>query len=226
MDKMLRASVSSSYLVTLALLALVATPIQAQDTASTTTSAAMSTASTSATPSSSTASSASAIVAPYMASCPTELELQITSCLDIVARDGAVLPCNADDWWCNCNNWQGIISCYQPCPNLQDQLDINWNQQNCQGQHGFANQFGGNSSGTYVGSKLSTTGSNGATRSIYSDMPVVTLDATASAWAWSSTASVSSQQRLSSSASRHFAIPAGILASSLVLVAASDFLIL
>ncbi|GAC93725.1 hypothetical protein PHSY_001290 [Pseudozyma hubeiensis SY62] len=164
-------------------------------------------------------------MAPYMVSCPAELELQIGICLDTVARDGAVLPCNADDWWCNCNNWQGVIACYQPCPDMQDQLDVEWNQQNCQGQHGFANLFGGNSSGTYLGSNIVTTGSNGATRAYYSAMPV-SSSATASAWTWTPTATGSSQQRSSSSAARHFSIPAGLLASSLALAAASGLLIL
>ncbi|CDR87446.1 uncharacterized protein SPSC_00548 [Sporisorium scitamineum] len=218
----------SSCVAIVALLSLVAAPIHAQNTASTRSVATSSTASVSATATIPAVPSASPTVAPYLAYCPAELELQITACLDTVARDGAVLPCNPDDWWCNCNNWQGILSCYQPCPNLQEQLDIDWNQQNCQGQHGFANFYGGNSTGTYLGSNITTTGSNGYTRSYYSEMPV-TSSSTASAWSWSSTASSSSKQRSSSSSaatSHHYAVPAGLVACSLAVVAAANFVLL
>ncbi|TKY84692.1 hypothetical protein EX895_006594 [Sporisorium graminicola] len=211
-----------------ALLALAADPVHAQSPASTGSAATSSTASVSATVTIPAVPTASATIAPYLASCPAEYELQITACLDTVARDGAVLPCNPDDWWCNCNNWQGILSCYQPCPNMQEQLDIDWNQQNCQGQHGYANLYGGNSTGTYLGSNITTTGSNGYTRSYYSEMPL-TSTSTSTAWSWSPTASGSSQQRSPSSAStsHHFAaMPAGLIACSLALVAAANLVLL
>ncbi|KAJ1022597.1 hypothetical protein NDA16_003586 [Ustilago loliicola] len=171
--------------------------------------------------------SARPTVAPYLASCPAELELQISICLDTVARDGAVLPCNPDDWWCNCNNWQGILSCYQPCPNLQDQLDIQWQQQNCQGQHGYKNLFGGNSTGTYLGSNITTTGSNGVTRIYYSEMPQTASTTATNNWTWAPASTGSSQQQQAkSSASQHYAMPAGLLASSLVLVGAANIFLL
>ncbi|KAJ9480065.1 hypothetical protein PHBOTO_003823 [Pseudozyma hubeiensis] len=219
-------SIRSSCMALVATLALATAPAYAQSSASASSITASSTASGSASSTGSAAPSASATVAPYMVSCPAELELQISICLDTVARDGAVLPCNPDDWWCNCNNWQGVLSCYQPCPDMQDQLDIDWNQQNCQGQHGFANLLGGNSSGTYLGSDIVTTGSNGVTRAYYSEMPVTSSTATASAWTWAPSATGSSQQRSSSSAARHFSVPTGLLASSLALVAASGLLML
>lgn len=166
---MLRSSTWSACVATVALFASAATLSNAQAAASGSSVAMSSSASISATATIPATPSATPTVAPYLASCPAELELQISICLDTVARDGAVLPCNPDDWWCNCNNWQGIISCYQPCPNLQDQLDIDWNQQNCQGQHGYANFFGGNTTDFYLGSNITTTGSNGYTRSYYSE---------------------------------------------------------
>ena len=166
---MLLSSTWSTGVALIALVSSVATQTAAQNTASTSSLATSSTVSVSATATIPATALATPTIAPYLASCPAELELQIGICLDTVARDGAILPCNGDDWWCNCNNWQGIISCYQPCPNLQDQLDIDWQQQNCQGQHGYANFYGGNSTGTYLGSNVTTTGSNGYTRSYYSE---------------------------------------------------------
>lgn len=153
-----------------AFLVLAATSSQAQESSSQTSPAsATGVVSTTPTATVSATSSATPTTPAYLASCPSELELQISICLDTVARDGAVLPCNPDDWWCNCNNWQGIISCYQPCPDLQEQADIDWNQKNCQGQHGYANLLGGNSTGSYLGSNITTTGSNGHTRNYYSE---------------------------------------------------------
>ncbi|SJX63874.1 uncharacterized protein SRS1_14558 [Sporisorium reilianum f. sp. reilianum] len=225
---MLRTRTWSSCVAIVALLAMATAPIHAQNTPSTRSAATSSTASVSATATIPAVPTASPAVAPYLASCPAELELQITACLDTVARDGAVLPCNPDDWWCNCNNWQGLLSCYQPCPNMQEQLDIDWNQRNCQGQHGFANLYGGNSTGTYLGSNITTTGSNGYTRSYYSEMPVST-SSTSSAWSWAPTATGSGKQRSSSSSaasSRHYAVPAGLAACSLALVAAANLVLL
>nr|CDI54389.1 conserved hypothetical protein [Melanopsichium pennsylvanicum 4] len=166
---MLRSSTWTSRTSLAAMIVVAALPINAQNTAATSSVGTSSTAFVSTTVTIPATPSSTPTVAPYLASCPAELELQIGICLDTVARDGAVLPCNAEDWWCNCNNWQGIISCYQPCPNLQDQLDIDWNQQNCQGQNGYANFYGGNATDTYVGSNITTTGSNGYTRSYYSE---------------------------------------------------------
>lgn len=163
---------SSSWSVWVAIVvffATVATPIEAQNSVPSSLFATDSAQTASATAAIAAVPTASPTTAPYLASCPSELELQIGICLDTVARDGAVLPCNPDDWWCNCNNWQGIISCYQPCPNLQSQLDVDWNQENCQGQHGYANYYGGNLTGTYLGSNITTTGSNGYTTTYYSE---------------------------------------------------------
>ncbi|SPO22240.1 uncharacterized protein UTRI_02250_B [Ustilago trichophora] len=213
---MLRSNTWSACIAVVALLRSIATPTLAQGTTST---------ASSATPTS-TSSLANPTVAPYLASCPAELELQISICLDTVARDGAVLPCNPDDWWCNCNNWQGVMSCYQPCPNLQDQLDIDWNQQNCQGQHGYANLYGGNATDSYLGSNITTTGSNGYTRSYYSEMPKTTTASATSTWTWSSAATGTNQERSKSSASQPYAIPAGLLACSLLLLGATNLLLL
>ncbi|SPO23571.1 uncharacterized protein UTRI_02250 [Ustilago trichophora] len=205
---MLRSSTWSACVAVVALLSSITIPIKAQETTSTASLATLT----------STSNLASSTVVPYLASCPAELELQISICLDTVARDGAVLPCNPDDWWCNCNNWQGIMSCYQPCPNLQDQLDIDWNQQNCQGQHGYANLYGGNATDSYLGSNITTTGSNGYTRSYYSEMPKTTTASATSTWTWSPAATGSTQERSKSQASRPYAIPAGLLAFSFLLV--------
>ena len=100
--------------------------------------------------------------------CSAALLEQIDSCLEVVQGDEGLFPCDYDEWPCFCNRQQGIIDCYAPCPYVQSSRDIGWNQDNCQGQHGFANLAGGNVSFTYVGSPVTTEPVVTPTRAYYS----------------------------------------------------------
>ncbi|KAI0686593.1 hypothetical protein C8Q76DRAFT_698952 [Earliella scabrosa] len=114
-------------------------------------------------------------------SCPEETYQSIIRCTDQVYADEGKAPCSSSDWECICQVQQGLISCYEPCPEEQDFDAIRFNNENCAGQHGVSNKAGGGTM-TYTLSPITTTGpgSNGATPSAPNSSPTSSDTATGS----------------------------------------------
>ncbi|EPQ28684.1 uncharacterized protein PFL1_03987 [Pseudozyma flocculosa PF-1] len=140
-------------------------------------------------------------------SCPQSTQDQIQTCLDTVIADEGKAPCSSSDWPCICNVQQGKVACYTPCPELEDYDDIRFNNENCNGQHGYTNAIaaGGNGGEGYKGSALTTTipqgaGSGGQT-------PTASAPASASSTATASSTSSSAAPSSSSSSGSSSAGP-------------------
>jgi len=107
------------------------------------------------------------IVAQDTSKCPEATLETIQTCSDQVHADEGKAPCSGSDWNCICQIQEGLLACHDPCPETTESDAIKFNNENCKGQHGVTNAAGGNPSGTYTLSHITTTGegSSGATPS-------------------------------------------------------------
>ncbi|KAI0800034.1 hypothetical protein C8Q74DRAFT_387060 [Fomes fomentarius] len=80
------------------------------------------------------------VTAQDTSKCPDETYQSIIRCSDQVYADEGKAPCSSSDWECICQIQQGLLSCYDPCPEAQDADAIRFNNENCAGQHGVKNK--------------------------------------------------------------------------------------
>lgn len=118
------------------------------------------------------------VTAQDTSKCPDETYQSIIRCTDQVYADEGKAPCSSSDWevsfldtffsgirpperpdpqQCICQIQQGLLSCYDPCPEAQDADAIRFNNENCAGQHGVKNKAAGGTM-VYTLSPITTTG--------------------------------------------------------------------
>ena len=130
--------------------------------------------------------SALLVAAQDTSKCPDETYQSIIRCTDQVYADEGKAPCSSSDWevsttivsssdpapscpiiahltrsrpqhQCICQIQQGLLSCYDPCPEAQEADAIRFNNENCAGQHGVKNKAAGGTM-VYTLSPITTTG--------------------------------------------------------------------
>ncbi|KDN44108.1 hypothetical protein K437DRAFT_257146 [Tilletiaria anomala UBC 951] len=162
------------------------------------------------------------------ATCPQQTADQIVNCLAVIESDEAARPggpCTSEDWACICNKQQGLIACWAPCYGAQPADQVNYNNANCNGQHGVTNAAANNGVGAqYSGSPITTTaavsGSTGAIPTTSSSLASPTSSAApttpAASTAATKTASPASSDKANAAAHQHswfIAVTAGAAAA-------------